>query len=110
MVQFAASFLEEWEAADNLEDRGLALNEDDERTILDLMVDSVEFANVIVINKTDLVAPGINMDEAALRARLDRCLLTDEEMAEGPDQWAGYLDPFPEWTMQESTALADAHH
>ena len=35
------------------------------------------------------------MDEAALRARLDACLVPDERFV--PDRWAGLADPFPEW-------------
>jgi hypothetical protein len=37
------------------------------------------------------------MDEDALRARLDACLLTDEEMAQGPAAWLRFPDPFPAW-------------
>jgi len=40
---------------------------------------------------------GIDMDEAELRAQLDSCLLTDEEMVRGPEMWQGYADPFPPW-------------
>ena len=40
---------------------------------------------------------GMGMDEAALRARLDRCLLTPDEMAGGPRAWVRYEDPFPSW-------------
>ncbi|MFT4063591.1 zinc metallochaperone GTPase ZigA [Paraburkholderia sp.] len=45
----------------------------------------------------ELVLIGIDMDEAALRQRLDACLLTDAEMAHGPQAWAPYEDPFPAW-------------
>ena len=52
----AAHFLTHFESSDTLLDRGLALGEEDERTLSDLLVDQVEFANVIVINKIDLVS------------------------------------------------------
>ncbi|MBN3846541.1 hypothetical protein G3N58_06815 [Paraburkholderia sp. Ac-20342] len=37
------------------------------------------------------------MDELGLRQHLDACLLTDAEMAEGPQAWTRYDDPFPAW-------------
>ena len=51
----AASFLKEYAAADDLSERGIALGEDDERTITDLLIEQVEFANVIIVNKADRV-------------------------------------------------------
>ena len=51
----AANFLAQYEAGDSLKEKDLAMNEEDERTISDLFVDQVEFADVIIINKTDLV-------------------------------------------------------
>jgi G3E family GTPase len=51
----AANFLHHYEGSDTLIDRNLALGEADERTIADLFVDQVEFADVLVINKVDLV-------------------------------------------------------
>lgn len=32
--------------------------------------------------------------------RLDRCLLTEEELAAGPDAWSEYMDPLPEWSIE----------
>ncbi|MFZ4776732.1 MAG: zinc metallochaperone GTPase ZigA [Terrimicrobiaceae bacterium] len=51
----AANFLAQYEAGDSLKEKDLAMNEEDERTISDLFVDQIEFADVIIINKTDLV-------------------------------------------------------
>ena len=51
----AANFLKDFGSWDDLLDRNMALNEEDDRNIVDLLVDQVEFANVIIINKTDLV-------------------------------------------------------
>ncbi|NWF80357.1 MAG: GTP-binding protein [Chloroflexi bacterium] len=47
--------------------------------------------------RQELVFIGVNVDEAALRARLDACLLTDGEMALGPERWEFFEDPFPAW-------------
>jgi len=46
-----------------------------------------------------LVWIGISMDEPALRQMLDSCLLTDAEMAQGPEVWAEYPDPLPAWAV-----------
>jgi G3E family GTPase len=50
--------------------------------------------------RQELVFIGIDMDEAALRARLDACLLTDEEIMLGHQAWKGLADPFPAWRME----------
>jgi G3E family GTPase len=53
----AGNFLNDFGSWDDLTDRRMGLNEDDDRNIVDLLVDQVEFADVIVINKLDLVTP-----------------------------------------------------
>ena len=52
----APNFLRDYCSIDSLDDRGQAVGEEDERTIVDLLNDQVEFADVILVNKTDLVS------------------------------------------------------
>lgn len=55
--------------------------------------------------RQEVVMIGVHLDEAYTRAKLDRCLLTDEEMSLGPEAWAAMPDPFPEWAfMAQGTA------
>jgi len=51
----AQRFLEDWTGEEDLRAREAALGEDDERTVADLLVEQVEFADVLVLNKLDLV-------------------------------------------------------
>ena len=51
----AVNFLNDYEQANDLQDTGESLGEDDERSVADLLVDQVEFADVILISKTDLI-------------------------------------------------------
>ena len=52
----AFNFIKDFSSPEYLTDRNLTDIENDERTIVNLLTDQVEFANVILLNKTDLVS------------------------------------------------------
>ena len=52
----AYGFWQDFASGDTLLDRKEAAGEDDEREIADLLIDQIEFANVLVLNKTDTIA------------------------------------------------------
>ena len=49
------NFLNDFNSSDSLVDRRQSRDEQDDRCVVDLLVDQIEFADVIILNKTDLV-------------------------------------------------------
>jgi G3E family GTPase len=50
-----SSFSDYWQSSESLLDKNVALGEKDKRTLVDLINDQIEFADVLILNKTDLV-------------------------------------------------------
>ncbi|MBT4803918.1 MAG: GTP-binding protein [Legionellales bacterium] len=60
-----ANLVKNYSSTDFIRDKGESLGEDDDRTLVDLLVEQIEFANVIVLNKIDLID---SEDRATVRA------------------------------------------
>lgn len=53
----AVNLLADYSSSDLLRDRGESLGDEDDRTLVDLLVDQIEFADVILLNKVDMATP-----------------------------------------------------
>ncbi|MDF1849749.1 MAG: zinc metallochaperone GTPase ZigA [Verrucomicrobiales bacterium] len=112
----ALNFLRDYESTDDLQARGTAVGEEDERTIVDLLVDQIEFANVILINKIDLVSeedrhriramigalnPKANVHETTnSEIELDRVMGTRLYDLADAEETTGWLDSLVEYTPE----------
>ena len=58
--------------------------------------------------RQELVFIGQNIDPLQLRLWLEACLLTPAEIAQGPEAWRRFADPFPLWRERSAAPLVDA--
>ncbi|MCW5601831.1 zinc metallochaperone GTPase ZigA [Nitrosomonas sp.] len=72
----AVNFLDDFDEAKMLQETRESLGENDERSVADLLVDQVEFSDVILINKADLVTS----DTLAKLQGILRCLNPQAEI------------------------------
>jgi len=74
----APNFLKDYSTTEQLTDRGQAVDEEDERTIVDLLSDQIDFADVILVNKTDLVtAKELHQVHGMIRALNSKAVIHD---------------------------------
>ena len=115
----ALNLLKDYSSQDFLADRGESLGEDDNRSLVGLLVEQIEFADVVIVNKASSVTPdhlatvkklvaSLNADarilacdrgNVPLRAIIDTGLYDEEKSAQHP-LWAkelyGYANHVPE--------------
>ncbi|QLL13392.1 zinc metallochaperone GTPase ZigA [Pseudomonas chlororaphis] len=65
------NFLLDYQAAESLASRGETLGEEDERSITDLLIEQIEFADVILISKIDLIGSDERQELIAILERLN---------------------------------------
>ncbi|MBN2991898.1 zinc metallochaperone GTPase ZigA [Pseudomonas cedrina subsp. fulgida] len=65
------NFLLDYQAAESLASRGETLGEEDERSITDLLIEQIEFADVILISKIDLISRREREELTAILERLN---------------------------------------
>jgi len=65
------NFLPDFQAAQTLASRGETLGEEDERSITDLLIEQIEFADVLLISKIDLISRAEREELTAILRRLN---------------------------------------
>lgn len=74
----AANLLKDYSSNDFLRDRGESLGDEDERTLVDLLVEQIEFADVVILNKISTASA----DELGLARKVIRSLNPDAHIEE----------------------------
>lgn len=65
------NFLKDYESGDSLESRGESLGQEDHRCVVDLLIEQIEFCDVLVLNKTDLISDAEQLRLRAILASLN---------------------------------------
>jgi len=73
-----ANLLKDYSSSDFLRDRGESLGDEDERTLVDLLVEQIEFADVVVLNKISTAT----VQECDLARKVIRSLNPDARIEE----------------------------
>ncbi len=74
----AVNLLNDYASGDFLKDRGEALGDADDRTLVDLLVNQIEFADVVVLNKLDAASA----DQAEAARKIIRALNPEADLVQ----------------------------
>lgn len=79
------NFLRDYRSVDDLQSRGESLGEQDERSVVDLLVDQIEFCDLLVLNKTDLLSQSqLHELQGMLRVLNPDALIVNSEFGQVP--------------------------
>ncbi|GAB4061749.1 zinc metallochaperone GTPase ZigA [Uliginosibacterium sediminicola] len=79
------NFLRDYLSRDNLQERGESLGEEDGRSVVELLIEQIEFCDVIVLNKIDLVGSAERRDlYGILRSFNPRARIVEAEFGRVP--------------------------
>ncbi len=79
------NFLRDYRSADDLQSRGESLGAQDERSVVDLLVDQIEFCDLLVLNKTDLLSTAqLHQLKGMLQALNPHALIVNSEFGQVP--------------------------
>ena len=83
----AVNFLKDYNTAKSIKEAGESLGEDDERNVADLLMDQVEFADLLLISKIDLVTEAeLNELKAILRSLNSMAEIIPMERGQVPNE------------------------
>ena len=79
------NFLRDYSSHDFISQRGESMGEDDNRTVVDLLIEQIEFCDVLILNKTDLMsASGLRELEAILKKLNPRAQIVQSSFGKVP--------------------------
>ena len=79
------NFLRDYRSVDDIRSRGESLGEQDERSVVDLLVDQIEFCDLLVLNKTDLLSQAEQHElQGMLQALNPHALIVNSEFGQVP--------------------------
>lgn len=100
----AWNFLEYFGSDQTLADKNMWLDKTDDRPIVNLMVEQIEFANIIILNKTDVV----NTDELKYIKGVIRWLQADAKIIETTESQVDISELINTWLFDFESAFASS--